>query len=166
MRRRCSSHESPKLQGLGCKTAENRPTTFQRVTRVSQNRQAVNRGQIFVLTLEARPGVLGIKALRWLVETLRQQVPRPARGPQAPEAALTVAARKIAARPSPLAVFTARCEARALLWQAGKFDLHEAVDELQAAAVRDGLVAELGQDAVQWLMAEAFHKMPLIVSSI
>jgi hypothetical protein len=53
-------------------------------------------------------------------------------------------------------IFTARCEARALLWQAGEFDLHEAVDVLQAAAMRDGLVAAIGQDAVQALMAAAF----------
>src|SRR5262245_10185682 len=62
----------------------------------------------------------------------------------------------LAARPSALAVFVARAEARALLWQAGQIDLHSAVDELQHAAVRDGLVAELGQDAVQALMVEAF----------
>ena len=37
--------------------------------------------------------------------------------------------------PSPLAVVIARAEARASLWQAGELDLHEAVDELQAAAV-------------------------------
>ena len=42
-------------------------------------------------------------------------------------------------RPSSLAVFIARCEARALLWQAGGLDLHAAVDELQAVAVRDDL---------------------------
>ncbi len=57
---------------------------------------------------------------------------------------MSAAARKRAepaARPSPLEVFIARAEARALLWQAGEFDLHEAVDELQAAAERDGLVA-------------------------
>jgi hypothetical protein len=63
------------------------------------------------------------------------------------------------ARPSALAVFIARVEARALLWQAGEFDLHEAVDELQAAAERDGLVAELGQDAVQAIMARSFSKV-------
>ena len=62
----------------------------------------------------------------------------------------------LAARPSPLAVFVARTEARALLWQAGEMDLHEAVDGLQAAAVASGLVAELGQDEIQRLMAKAF----------
>jgi hypothetical protein len=64
------------------------------------------------------------------------------------------------ASPSPradaLEVFIARAEARALLWQAGELDLHQAVDELQAAAIASGLVAELGQDEVQRLMAEAF----------
>jgi hypothetical protein len=63
---------------------------------------------------------------------------------------------KPAARPSPLAVFTARCEAGALLWQAGELDLHDAVDALQAAAIRDGLVTKLGQDAVQEIMSKAF----------
>jgi hypothetical protein len=56
-----------------------------------------------------------------------------------------------------LTVFIARCEARALLWQAGEFDLHEAIDKLQADAVRDGLVAEIGQDAVQTIIAKAFE---------
>ena len=64
-----------------------------------------------------------------------------------------------AAKPSALEVFIARAAARALLWQAGEFDLHEAVDALQAAAVRDGLVAEIGQDEVQQIMTEAFRKV-------
>lgn len=45
------------------------------------------------------------------------------------------------------------------MWQVGELDLHEAVDELQAAAVVSGLVAKLGQDEVQRLMAEAFRKV-------
>jgi hypothetical protein len=72
---------------------------------------------------------------------------------------MTAAARKRAepaARPSALAVFIERAEARALLWQAGEFDLHQAVDELQAVAERDGLVTLLGQDAVQEIMSKAF----------
>jgi hypothetical protein len=56
----------------------------------------------------------------------------------------------------PLIVLTSRALARATLWQAGDLDLHEAVDMLQAAAVRDGLVAKLGQDRVQEMMAAAF----------
>jgi hypothetical protein len=51
------------------------------------------------------------------------------------------------------------CEARAYLWAACEFDLHEAVDVLQADAVASGLVAEIGQDAVQAIMAEAFGRV-------
>jgi hypothetical protein len=43
------------------------------------------------------------------------------------------------------------------LWAAGELSLHDAVDVLQADAVRDGLVAEIGQDAVQAIMAKAFE---------
>jgi hypothetical protein len=57
----------------------------------------------------------------------------------------------------PIVVFRARCEARALLWKVDALDLSEAVDKLQADAVRDGLVDEIGQDEVQRLMADAFH---------
>ena len=57
---------------------------------------------------------------------------------------------------NPIQVFTARCQARALLFEAGEFDLHEAVDVLQTAAERMGLVTLLGQDRVQGLMARAF----------
>ncbi len=56
----------------------------------------------------------------------------------------------------PVEVFRARAEARAMLWAAGKFDLHAAIDVLQRDAERDGLVAKLGQDEVQRLMVEAF----------
>jgi hypothetical protein len=71
---------------------------------------------------------------------------------------MTAAARKVngAARPDALAVFMARAEVRALLWQAGEFDLHEAVDELQVAAERDGLVTSLFQHAVQQIISKAF----------
>ena len=61
-------------------------------------------------------------------------------------------------RIDPLVVFKARAEARAILWAACEFDLHEAVDVLQADAVRDGLVDALGQDAVQRVLADAFHQ--------
>jgi hypothetical protein len=57
----------------------------------------------------------------------------------------------------PLEAFRARCEARALLYGAGEFDVHEAVDVLQAAAVGSGLVKSIGQDAVQAIMADAFR---------
>jgi hypothetical protein len=56
----------------------------------------------------------------------------------------------------PLAILRLRAWARARLWQAGELDLHEAIDTLQAAAVRDGLIAKLGQDCVQAIIAAAF----------
>jgi hypothetical protein len=56
----------------------------------------------------------------------------------------------------PLAVFVARAEAKATLWAAGEISLHDAVDELWADAVRHGLVAKLGPDKVQQLLADAF----------
>ena len=59
-------------------------------------------------------------------------------------------------RADPVKVLIARAEARALLWAAGEFDLHEAVDKLQADAERDGLVAAVGQDGLQRIIAEAF----------
>jgi hypothetical protein len=52
--------------------------------------------------------------------------------------------------------FIERCRAKALAWQAGEISLHDAVDGLQQAAEAYGLVIELGQDAVQALMVEAF----------
>jgi hypothetical protein len=61
-----------------------------------------------------------------------------------------------AARADPLKAFELRCWARALLWREGEIDLHEAVNELQASAVRDELVASIGQDAVQAVLAKAF----------
>jgi hypothetical protein len=57
---------------------------------------------------------------------------------------------------SKLQVFLARAEARALLWQIGEYELHDAVDELQLAAEKSGLVADLGQDAVQTIISMAF----------
>ena len=62
-------------------------------------------------------------------------------------------------RIDPLAIFKARAEARAALWAACEIDLHEAVDALQADAVTNGLVTEIGQDAVQGIMADAFHRV-------
>jgi hypothetical protein len=54
------------------------------------------------------------------------------------------------------AAFELRCWARARLFAEGELDLHDAVDKLQHDAVRDGLVAAVGQDAVQGMMGEAF----------
>jgi hypothetical protein len=55
-------------------------------------------------------------------------------------------------------VFRERCEARAILVEACLFDLQDAVDGLQRAAVASGLVDGIGQDAVQKMMADAFAR--------
>jgi hypothetical protein len=72
---------------------------------------------------------------------------------------MTAAACKLAPRVSPLEVFTLRCWARAQLWSIGVITLHDAIDELQRAAEADGLVAELGQNEVQQLLADAFSEV-------
>jgi hypothetical protein len=59
-------------------------------------------------------------------------------------------------RADPVEVFRLRCGSRAKLWHTGQIDLHSAVDELQHSAEASGLVAAIGQDAVQGLMVEAF----------
>jgi hypothetical protein len=53
-------------------------------------------------------------------------------------------------------VFTERAGARAFLWAIGEFEMAEAVDRLQHDAERDGLVARMGQDGVQAILARAF----------
>ena len=52
-----------------------------------------------------------------------------------------------------------RAWARATLWAACEFDLHDAVDVLQHDAERDGLIETIGQDAVQRIMRDAFHRV-------
>jgi hypothetical protein len=56
-------------------------------------------------------------------------------------------------------VFRLRCECRVILVDACLMQLVEAVDGLQAAAIRYGLIKEIGQDRVQAIMAEAFRRM-------
>ena len=58
--------------------------------------------------------------------------------------------------PTPLAVLIARAEARALLWRFAEFDLTNAVDELEAEAEVSGLLAAIGQDEVDAILAAAF----------
>jgi hypothetical protein len=60
---------------------------------------------------------------------------------------------------TPADVFRSRAEARALLYAAGELTLHESVDALQVSAVTTGLVDEIGQDAVQGIMTEAFGRL-------
>jgi hypothetical protein len=71
------------------------------------------------------------------------------------------ALRKPIANPVPAVdVFRERCEARAILVEACALDLHTAVDGMHEAAVATGLVDEIGQDAVQAIMANAFAQVP------
>jgi hypothetical protein len=59
-------------------------------------------------------------------------------------------------RPDALVIFVERASARAQLVCEGLMPLIEAVDELQLAAERTGLIDKLGQDTVQKIMATAF----------
>ncbi len=78
---------------------------------------------------------------------------------------ISASSRKIdhheSAKPDPLVVFLARCEARAQLVAHGLHSLQDTVDTLQAAAEAQGLVARYGQDEVQQIMAEAFARWRL-----
>jgi hypothetical protein len=55
-------------------------------------------------------------------------------------------------------VFRERAEARAMLVANGLMDRQAAVDGMQEAAAAQGLVAELGQDAVQRILCECFAR--------
>jgi hypothetical protein len=75
------------------------------------------------------------------------------------ERIMTMAARKIEyASADPFEVFEARGWARAWLFGAGEFSLHEAIDSLQEAAVATGLVELIGQDRVQEILANNFAR--------
>src|SRR5262245_25906747 len=56
-------------------------------------------------------------------------------------------------------LFEGRCWARATLYAADEFDVQQAVDALQAAAIATRLVADIGQDRCQQIIAEAFLKV-------
>jgi hypothetical protein len=56
-------------------------------------------------------------------------------------------------------VLRARAWARAYLYMAGEITMHEAVDELQAAAEDNGLSVEIGQDEVQRILSYEFLKV-------
>lgn len=59
-------------------------------------------------------------------------------------------------RADPLEVFEVRAAVRAYLITVGEDDFHQAVDDLQAAAERTGLISRYGQDLVQGILADAF----------
>jgi hypothetical protein len=58
--------------------------------------------------------------------------------------------------PDPIVVFTEQCEARALLYANSQIQLQHAVDGLQTIAEQSGLIALIGQDAVQQIMGKEF----------
>jgi hypothetical protein len=60
-------------------------------------------------------------------------------------------------------VLKIRAQTRAELWWEYQIELHEAVDELQAYAERAGLLAQIGQDAVQAIIAEPFARIPTTI---
>jgi hypothetical protein len=62
------------------------------------------------------------------------------------------------AKASPIEIFRERAEARCLLIHNGLMDWHTGIDELQEAAVAQGLVATHGQDEIQWILSEAFAR--------
>jgi NADH:ubiquinone oxidoreductase subunit B-like Fe-S oxidoreductase len=72
------------------------------------------------------------------------------------------AARRIdhhqSAKPAPIDIFLARCEARASLVAHGYLDLQSAVDGMQEAAEAQGLVAQYGHDQIQQILGEAFAR--------
>src|SRR4051812_4816956 len=59
--------------------------------------------------------------------------------------------------PAPIKIFTALAEKRALQCASGEMRMQDAVDGLQNLAYCSGLVAALGGDAVQDIMAAAFR---------
>ena len=56
----------------------------------------------------------------------------------------------------PLEVFELRAWARARLYAENLIELGEAVDVLQDAAERDGLIDQFGQETIQAILAAAF----------
>jgi hypothetical protein len=54
------------------------------------------------------------------------------------------------------AAFELRCWARARLFAEGELELHDAVDKLHEDSMRDGLVAAVGQHAVQTMIGDSF----------
>jgi hypothetical protein len=74
---------------------------------------------------------------------------------------MPAAATNESANVSLLEIFKERCEARCLLVAGGAMPLIEAVDGLQLAAERTGLIDKLGQDEVQRIMGESFARWRL-----
>ena len=61
-------------------------------------------------------------------------------------------------RPSAIAIFCERAEARATLVANGLMDLQAAVDGMQELAASSGLVRDYGQDELQRILSQAFAR--------
>jgi hypothetical protein len=55
--------------------------------------------------------------------------------------------------------FRERVEAKAYLVLIGELELIAAVDELHAAAIRDGLIDRIGVDGIQAILADCFGRI-------
>src|SRR6266852_5705657 len=75
-----------------------------------------------------------------------------------PQRVTTNEAPQRAAPAAAIEIFRERCEARAQLVAHGLHSLQDTVDTLQAAAETQGLVAQHGQDTIQWILSEAFGR--------
>jgi hypothetical protein len=58
-----------------------------------------------------------------------------------------------------------RAETRAYLWWKYQIEIHEAVDPLQEFAEQSGLVDEIGQEAVQTVIAAPFKRLRAIAAA-
>jgi hypothetical protein len=59
----------------------------------------------------------------------------------------------------PADIFREHCAVAALAYALGTSTLMDAADDCQAVALRSGIVAGIGQDAVQRIMAAAFAEV-------
>jgi len=78
---------------------------------------------------------------------------------------MTALAAKLAPEPLPpiapaITYFGTWCRARARRWSRGEIDHYDAIDLLNEAAEQYGLVAEVGLDALQAVIADAFAAVP------
>jgi hypothetical protein len=64
-----------------------------------------------------------------------------------------------AALAAAVAMFRAQCMDAAERYAAGEVPLLDGVDALQERAIAHALVGDIGQDAVQTIMAEAFKRV-------
>ena len=62
-------------------------------------------------------------------------------------------------KPTPLQVFKARAEARAILYRAGDFTFEEATEPLYAYAIESGLIADLGMQYITDIIDGEFGEL-------